>query len=82
MALHWFDPPVYVKTDQVGMRYGVNHVEGAAEQLLKWPRRGGEKWQAAVELCIAAMEGKTPPKEVRAAFEAAAEEAGMLLPNN
>lgn len=63
------------------MRCGVNHVEGAAGQLLKWPRRGGEKWQAAVELCIAAMEGKTPPKEVRTAFESAAEEAGMLLHN-
>jgi hypothetical protein len=79
MALHWFNPPVYVRTNRPGIRFGVSHVEGAAEQLLKWTKRG-PKWQQAVETCMAAMEGNVPTQEVRRAFEAAAKEESMLLP--
>ena len=40
MALHWFNPPVYIRTDRPGLRYGISHVEGASEQLLKWTKHG------------------------------------------
>jgi hypothetical protein len=43
MALHWSNPPVYVRIDRPAIRYGVSHVEGAAEQLIKWTKRG-PKW--------------------------------------
>ncbi|MER8461997.1 DUF982 domain-containing protein [Mesorhizobium sp. M1396] len=79
MALHWFNPPVYVRTDRPGIRFGVSHVEGAVEQLLKWTKRG-PKWKQAVETCMAAMEGNVPTQEVRRAFEAAAKEESMFLP--
>ncbi|RUZ81261.1 DUF982 domain-containing protein [Mesorhizobium sp. M7A.F.Ca.US.006.01.1.1] len=79
MPLHWFNPPVYVRTDRPGIRFGVSHVEGASEQLLKWTKRG-PKWKQAVETCMAAMEGNVPTQEVRRAFEAAAKEESMLLP--
>ncbi|RWB26196.1 DUF982 domain-containing protein [Mesorhizobium sp.] len=78
MALIWFNPPVYVRTDHPGMRYGVTHVEGAAEKLLSWPKRG-PKWRHAVELCMEGLRGQVPPVAVRDAFEAAAKEEGMLL---
>ncbi|RJT22999.1 DUF982 domain-containing protein [Mesorhizobium waimense] len=79
MALHWFNPPVYVRTDRPGIRFGVSHVEGASEQLLKWTKRG-PKWKQAVETCMAAMEGNVPTQKVRKAFEAAAKEESMFLP--
>ncbi|MGX5842881.1 DUF982 domain-containing protein [Mesorhizobium sp. ArgA1] len=77
MALHWFNPPVYVRTDRPGLRYGVNHVEGAAEELLKWTKRG-PKWKQAVETCMAALADQATAQEVRNAFLAAAEEQGGL----
>jgi hypothetical protein len=60
------------------MRYGVNHVEGAAEQLMAWDTKG-PKWTVAAQACMDAFEGKVSPKEVRQLFEEAAEESGMLL---
>ncbi|TPJ34436.1 DUF982 domain-containing protein [Mesorhizobium sp. B2-8-3] len=79
MGLLWFNPPVYVKGERPGLRYGVSHVQGAAEQLLLWNRRG-PKWKRAVEGCMAAIEGEVSPKEVRQLFEAAAKEEKVLLP--
>lgn len=40
MATIWFSPPVFVKTELVGVSYACNNVRGAAEQLLKWPKKG------------------------------------------
>lgn len=40
MVTYWFSPPVYVKTDRPGTTYGVNHLESAAEELMKWSKRG------------------------------------------
>jgi hypothetical protein len=77
MALHWFNPPVYVSTDRPGLTYGVSHVEGAAEQLLKWTKRG-PKWKKAVAACMACLEGEVTAGDVRKAFEAAAKEEGVL----
>ncbi|RWO19075.1 MAG: DUF982 domain-containing protein [Mesorhizobium sp.] len=80
MALHWFNPPVYVTTDRPGLCCGVSHVEGAAEQLLKWTKRG-PKWQRASALCLQALGGEEIDlKGVRNAFEAAAK--GGTMPVN
>ncbi|RWP62570.1 DUF982 domain-containing protein [Mesorhizobium sp.] len=74
------NPPAHVKTDRPGLRDGVSHVEGAAEQLLEWTRKG-PKWQRASALCLQALGGEEVDlKEVRRAFEAAAEEEGVLWP--
>ncbi|UVK39375.1 DUF982 domain-containing protein [Mesorhizobium sp. AR10] len=80
MALHWFNPPVYVRTDRPGLSYGVSHVEGAAEQLLKWTKKG-PKWDYAVRVCMAALADEMPTQEARKAFEAAAKEEKMFLPS-
>ncbi|UVK46643.1 DUF982 domain-containing protein [Mesorhizobium sp. AR07] len=79
MASHWFNPPVYVKTDRPGLRFGVSHVEAASEQLLKWTKKG-PKWAYAVSVCRAALAEEVPPQEARKAFEAAAKEEKMFLP--
>ncbi|TIM65667.1 MAG: DUF982 domain-containing protein [Mesorhizobium sp.] len=79
MATIWFSPPVFVKTELVGVSYACNNVRGASEQLLKWNKRG-PKWHRASALCLSALEGEeVDPKEIRQAFEAAAKEAKMLL---
>ncbi|RWO26653.1 DUF982 domain-containing protein [Mesorhizobium sp.] len=81
MATLWFSPPVFVKTELTGVSYGCNNVRGAAEQLLKWTKRG-PKWHLASALCLSALEGEeVDPKEIRQAFEAAAKEAKMLIPH-
>ncbi|MER8638492.1 DUF982 domain-containing protein [Mesorhizobium sp. M1365] len=69
---------MYVKTDRPGVTYGCNNVEGAAEELLKWTKRG-PKWKKAVETCMAAMEAEVPTQDARRAFEAAAKEEKMFL---
>lgn len=52
---------------------------GAAEQLLKWTKRG-PKWHSAVQLCMDAMIDQVKPEVVRRAFLEAAKEEGKLLP--
>ncbi|WP_027163666.1 DUF982 domain-containing protein [Mesorhizobium sp. WSM1293] len=78
MALHWFSPVVPVRTDRPGVRFRVSHVEGAAEQLLKWTKRG-PKWTFAVRVCMAAMSDELPAQDARKAFEEAAKEEKMFL---
>ncbi|RWC38147.1 MAG: DUF982 domain-containing protein [Mesorhizobium sp.] len=81
MATLWFSPPVFVKTELVGVSYACNNVRGASEQLLKWNKRG-PKWHRASALCLSALEGEeVDPKEIREAFEAAAKEAKKLIPH-
>ncbi|MER8956350.1 DUF982 domain-containing protein [Mesorhizobium sp. M0833] len=74
----WFSPPVYVKTNRPGIRHGVSHVEGAAEELMAWDTKG-PRWTKAVQSCVDAFEGRVSPQEVRQAFEAAAKEANVYL---
>ncbi|MER8962640.1 DUF982 domain-containing protein [Mesorhizobium sp. M0701] len=73
----WFAPPVYVKRKRPGIRNGVSHVEGAAEELLAWDTKG-PRWTKAVQSCVDAR-GQDVPHEVREAFEAAAKEANVYL---
>lgn len=74
----WFSPSVRVRTERIGLAYEASNVRGAAEQLLKWEKRG-PKWRKAVETCMAALEDKATPQEARKAFEVAAKESGMLM---
>ncbi|MER9133525.1 DUF982 domain-containing protein [Mesorhizobium sp. M0768] len=80
MAILWFLPPVYVKTEHDGFRYGVHSVQAAAEELVLWTKRG-PKWQEAERVCADAMRRKVSPKQARDAFEEAAKEEGMIFPD-
>jgi hypothetical protein len=77
MAIHWFHSPVYIETDRPGFTYVCTNVESAAVELMKWTTRG-PKWKEAVEVCMALIEGERTTDDVRNAFEAAAEEEGLL----
>src|SRR5947208_12798247 len=78
--MHTFSSPVYVRTDRAGLHYRVDHVQAAAEQLVKWTKRG-PRWHKAVNLCQSALEGDPiDPQIIRKAFEAADKEATMLFP--
>ncbi|MER8459676.1 DUF982 domain-containing protein [Mesorhizobium sp. M0915] len=61
MGPFWFSPPIYVKTKRPGIRHGVSHVEGAAEELMAWDTKG-PRWTKAVQSCVDALEGKSSPK--------------------
>ncbi|MDQ0323499.1 hypothetical protein QO002_005705 [Pararhizobium capsulatum DSM 1112] len=43
-----------------------------------WPKNKGLSYAQAKRVCLEAARGTTPNAEARAAFEAAAEEAGIL----
>ncbi|MER8381562.1 DUF982 domain-containing protein [Mesorhizobium sp. M0778] len=79
MALHWFNPPVPVKTERPGIIRNVNNAEAAGEELMKWTKRG-PWWDLAVRVCMAVIFRRDGPEEARKAFLAAAKEEGTLLP--
>ncbi|MER8931052.1 DUF982 domain-containing protein [Mesorhizobium sp. M0859] len=54
MALHWFNPPVPVKTERPGIIRNVNNAEAAGEELMKWTKRG-PWWDLAVRVCMAVI---------------------------
>ncbi|MER9225777.1 DUF982 domain-containing protein [Mesorhizobium sp. M0664] len=81
MSRHWFSPPVYVRTDHPGVRVAISHVEGAAEELMKWTNRE-HRWDLAVRICTAALADKVSPQVAGKAFLAAAKRGGELLPPN
>ncbi|TIL63258.1 DUF982 domain-containing protein [Mesorhizobium sp.] len=67
-----------MKANRPGIRHGVSHVEGAAEEFMAWDTKG-PLWTKAVQSCVDAFEGRVSPQEVREAFEAAAKEASVYL---
>ncbi|MER8909002.1 DUF982 domain-containing protein [Mesorhizobium sp. M0854] len=79
MSRHSFSPPVYARSDQPSVRVGISHVEGAAEELMKWTNRG-PRWGLAVRICTAALADKVSPQMAAKAFLAAAKEEGTSLP--
>ncbi|WP_352847070.1 DUF982 domain-containing protein [Mesorhizobium sp. M0622] len=79
MALHWFSPPVPVRTERPGLTRRVSNAEAAAEELLKWTNHGLQ-WDLAVRVCIAVISDQMEPEEARKAFLAAAKEQGTLVP--
>ena len=78
MSLHWFSPPVPVRTSKPGARYNCNNVEEAARELMEWTNRG-PMWNQAVRACMSCLAGEMTPEDVRRAFFAAAEEEGTLV---
>lgn len=67
----------------VQLRYGFPEDIATPLQALnclaqRWPKVGGEQYEKARHLCMAALGGRLPCETVRAAFVAAAEEAEVL----
>ncbi|MER9605376.1 DUF982 domain-containing protein [Mesorhizobium sp. M0243] len=77
MSLSWFSPAVPIK-ERIGLRYNVSSAEAAAEQLLKFTKRGAS-WRRAVECCVAFGEQRATAQEVRRLFRLAAKDEGVLL---
>jgi hypothetical protein len=73
-----FRPPINVRTAKIGATVSVDNVHHAADELLKWQRRG-PRWKRAIEACMNALKSQIDGAVARRAFEAAAEESGMLL---
>lgn len=71
--------PVDIELHGSGKYRIVTNTSMAAECLIeKWPYKGRrEKYWKAVECCLADLEGK--PSHPRAAFVAAAKEAGLSI---
>lgn len=77
-----FDSPVLILTGRhLSVKKKVETVLEAAECLShNWPEgAAGAKHLAAREACVVALEGLTDARTVREAFEAAADEAGILV---
>ena len=80
-----FSPPVRVALGKAGnVAHAVTSPERAAEiLLLEWPVEPGSRHLAARKAVLAALQSARDAKaasDARAAFEAAAEEAGILMP--
>ncbi|PSS62469.1 DUF982 domain-containing protein [Ensifer sp. NM-2] len=52
--------------------------EAVAFLMKSWPETKSTSYATARKACLAAAEGMVPSAEARAAFEAAAKEAGIL----
>ena len=80
-----FSPPVRVVLSKAGnVTHAVTSAERAAQILLnEWPAQPGNKHPVARKAVLKALEAARDAKaaqEARTAFEAAAEEAGILMP--
>lgn len=80
-----FSPPVRVTLSKAGnVTHVVTSAERAADILLNdWPSEGGRKHLAARKAVLRALEAAGDAKaasDARKAFTAAAEEAGILMP--
>ncbi|URK86148.1 DUF982 domain-containing protein (plasmid) [Rhizobium sp. RCAM05350] len=58
-----------------------NAREAIACLTTRWPDIKGSSYALARQICLAALEGTKSNAEARAAFEAAADEAGILKRN-
>jgi hypothetical protein len=76
--------PVFVWVGS-GSRQAIGDVERAAEWLIyRWPEpfKSSDLQRMARLACLAALEDKSDAEAARAAFVEAAEEAGILAPDN
>lgn len=73
-------PPVWVKETSHGrlVTREIRDVETASRLHLSWPGRG-RAWRRAADVLADALRGQATPDEARAAFVAAAKEAGVLI---
>lgn len=75
-----WNAPVTVFTGKPGkMRVVASTVEAAEFLLERWPVEPGPLHMRARVACLEVLEGKMPPDHARAAFVAAAHEAGILV---
>jgi hypothetical protein len=76
-----FDRPVQIITGQHGsVIRRIDTTMQAVDYLLhRWPRPGGAKHLAARKACMAVLEGLKKSHVARKAFEAAADEADILV---
>lgn len=66
-----------------GSRRVIASTEEASHYLLnRWPVEGGEKYIEARKICLDVLAGLRAPDDARAAFVAAAAEAGMPQTNS
>ncbi|MGX5804820.1 DUF982 domain-containing protein [Bradyrhizobium sp. Arg314] len=64
--------------DGPGICLNVASVEAAAEELLKFTKKG-RHWRRAVECCVAFGERHASVQDVRRTFRLAAKEEGVLM---
>jgi hypothetical protein len=75
-----FDKPVQILHGRPGASRLVRTTAEAAEFLLyKWPTKGGRKHRSARQACLEVLEGLKEARSARSAFEAAADEAEILV---
>ncbi|PIO46783.1 hypothetical protein B5P45_03010 [Phyllobacterium zundukense] len=73
-------PYVTIMTERVGRMHNVSSVEEAAEWLVMyWPRKHGEKLEAARRACLDCLEGTVTCTAARDAFIDAAKEADIYI---
>lgn len=80
--MNTFTPPiVFQDPEKPGIMHHVTAIEAAARHLIEWDKRGkkGRKLNRAIKVCTEALNGKGTEDKVRAAFVAAAREAGMWV---
>ena len=81
MGVLEFDQPVVVETAKLGRHLVISDVVRAAEMLINdWPSaKAGSRHLAARKACLAVLEGQRKAISARRAFQAAAEEADILV---
>lgn len=73
-------PYVTVLAGNVGRKRNISSIEEAAEFLLyDWPQTRGEKFAAARQACIDALDGKITCTKARDVFIEAAREADIYI---
>lgn len=74
-----FESPVCIQTG-TSTRREVKTVGGAAECLVDWPHgKRGSVYAEAVDACEAALAGRVPVAQARAAFVGFARDMGVLV---
>jgi hypothetical protein len=75
-----FESPVSIRSGSEGTVRHVKSVNGASEVLIDWPHaRRGPVYQDTVAVIEAALAGSVSAAEARAAFEAFASHAEVLV---
>ncbi len=79
METGWFDSPVVIAIEGVGIRSISSAKEAGVVLEEQWPAERGRKHEIALKACQNVIEGYVAPVLCRRAFEAAARGAGVLL---
>lgn len=79
METGWFDVPVMIAINGVGIRRIRSAREAAVVLAEEWPGDRGRAHELAYKACQNVIKGYVAPALCRRAFEVAAREAGILL---